>query len=198
MLKRLLLVTGLVLLTACVDTTGVSKTTTRTFSPQSNANGAVTVTEFGDLQCPACRAAQELIVQPLLASHGKVIRFEFKHFPLTSLHRYALTAAQASECAADQGKFWEFVDMNYKQQDKLSPEGITEWAKELKLDMDLFGRCQKSGIKKDIALNDYDEGKKLGVQGTPTFFVNGVKVETDLTKIQEAIDAGVKGLGQKL
>jgi protein-disulfide isomerase len=198
MMKRLLLAGSVIVLVACTDTTGVSTTSTKPPHPKSNANAAVTVVEFADLQCPACRAAHTVILKPLIASHGASIRYEFKHFPIASLHRHAIIAAQASECAADQQKFWEFVDMDYERQDKLSPEMLSSWAKELNLNMDLFDRCMKSGIKKDIALADYDEGKAKGVKGTPTFFVNGERVESELPKIQAAIDAALKGMGQRL
>lgn len=164
-------------LAACgVDTTGLSKESSRTVT--GNPNASVTVTEYGDLQCPACRGAYELLNKPLLEQYGSRIRFEFMHFPLRSLHRYALNAALASECAADQGKFWEFVDYNYEHQTEMSPETLSDtWPKALKLDMQTFERCYKSQIKKSTILDDYKKGQKLGVEGTPTYFVNGEKLE---------------------
>lgn len=197
-MKRTIIALSALLLAACTDTSGISETTTRSIHPKSNPNAAVTVTEFADLQCPACRAAHTLIVQPLLASHGTKMRYEFKHFPIASLHRHAIMSAQAAECAADQGKFWEFVDMDYEHQEDLSAESVTKWATDLGLDMELFERCQKSGVKKDIVLGEYDEGREMGVQGTPSFFVNGKKVETDLKKIQQAVDDALAGLGAML
>lgn len=158
----------------------------------------IVVHEFGDFQCPACRAAQAKIVQPLLKEYGAKMRFEFKHFPIVSLHRHAMVAAQAGECAADQGKFWEFVDLVYEKQADLRADVFPEWARELQLDVSLFERCVRSRIKKGAVLEDYEEGKSVGVKGTPTFFVNGEQVPSELPEITGAIDALVAKVRQKL
>lgn len=176
-------------LTACVDTTGISADSSKSVHPSTNENAVVTVVEYGDFQCPACKAAFELLVKPILETNGTQIRFEFAHFPLTSIHRYAMEAAEASECAADQGKFWEFVDLTYTEQVKLNSDQIDVWAEGLGLDMELFGRCTDSHIKRDAIMADYERGKTLGVTGTPTFFVNGQKVTSALQDLQNAIDA---------
>lgn len=190
---------GAVLLTACnVDTTGISLQSSRGPNPKSNANAAVVVTEFGDLQCPACRAAQSQVVPQLLAKYGSQIRFEFKHFPLRSIHQYTMVDAEASECAADQGKFWEYEQLAYDKQPDLNSSAPETWAKQIGLDMNLFDRCTRSHIKKKEILADYDEGTKLGVQGTPTFFVNGKKVESTVDAIGAAIDEAGKGAAQRL
>lgn len=162
-------------LAACgVDTTGLSADSSR--RPMGSPSASVVVAEFADLQCPACKAAHETVTKPLIAKYGSRIRFEFKHFPLQGIHAYALPAAEAAECAADQGKFWEFVDLTYINQDKLGTEAIKEWAATLKLDQDLFARCTASRIKKDTVLADYKEGEKLGVNSTPSFFLNGERI----------------------
>lgn len=186
------------LLSACVDTTGISAESSRTPHPSTDANASVTVTEYGDLQCPSCRAAQELIVKPLLAKYGKQISFEFSQFPLQAIHPYAMISAESSECAADQGKFWEYIDLVFTNQTSLSPSALNEWATQLKLDMDLFGRCVKSHIKRPTIQAEYNAGKELGVAGTPTFFVNGKKVESTLDAISAAIDEAKKGVGSRL
>ncbi len=172
---------------ACgVDTTGISEESSR--PPKGNATSTVVVMEFADLQCPACKAAHEQLSSALLQQFGSRIRFEFKHFPLRSLHRFALDAALASECAADQGKFWEFLDLNYAKQSELSAEALaTVWPAQLKLDMDLYTRCYESKIKRDVVMADYADGQKLGVEGTPTFFVNGVKVASSMQELSGAI-----------
>jgi protein-disulfide isomerase len=195
MIKRYLSLLVLPLaLAACVDTTGLSAESSR--EPKGNPNGAIVVQEFADLQCPSCKAAQESIVKPLLEERGMLVRFEFRHFPLRSIHRYAIEAAEAAECAADQGKFWEFVDLAYVNQANLSPKAIQEWASTLQLDMDLFERCTDSHIKRDGIMAEYDIGKEqLGVSGTPTFFVNGQRVESTLGAINAAIDAAMSGVG---
>lgn len=182
-----LLVLPVLLLTACgVDTTGISAASSK--QPEGPATASVTVTEYGDFQCPACKGAYDLINKPLLDKYGSKIRFVFKQFPLQGIHQYALEAAEASECAADQGKFWEFVDMDYAHQDDLSSQALRDWAKNLGLDTDLFERCLSSGIKKKAVLADFAEGEKLGVDSTPSYFVNGEKVKINLvTDLETAV-----------
>jgi protein-disulfide isomerase len=194
-MKRLLALTVLSLgLAACgVDTTGLTPTSSR--NPAGNPNAAVTVTEFADIQCPACRSAHLMLEKPLLEKYGQQIRFDFKHFPLQTIHQYALELAQASECAADQGKFWEFIDVAYQNQlelERLAHSAPATWAGGLGIDMDVFNRCLESRIKKDLVLADYDEGIKAGVQGTPTFFVNGQKTDATMEALSAAIDAGLQ------
>ena len=196
-MNRLLPITlSLVALAACTDTAGLSKESSRTV--RGNPDAVVTVTEYADLQCPACRAAHEKISAPILEKFGAHIRFEYKHFPLRSLHRYALEAALAAECAADQGKFWNYVDLVYTEQEKLDVSQLSRWAKALALDTDLFGRCLTSQIKRETVLADYEEGKALGVSGTPTYFVSGQKVESGVDTIDAAIEAALGGGVQKL
>lgn len=188
-------VSALVLASCGVDTTGISAESTR--GAAGNASGAVTVTEFADIQCPACRSAYDLLEKPLIDKYGTQVRFEFRHFPLQTIHPYALELAEASECAADQQKFWEYISLAYEKQPDLKKGSATEWAQALGLDMDLFGRCLSSHIKRDTVLEDYDLGIKLGVQGTPTFFVNSTRVEATIGALSAAIEAGLQGTAQK-
>ncbi len=197
-MRRLILLCSLLALTACVDTTGLSADSSKGINPQSNASSIVSVVEYGDFQCPACRSAQERVVQPMLQQYGSKIHFEFRQFPLTAIHEYAMMAAEASECAADQGKFWEFVDTAYTHQDDLNTQAVEEWGNQLKLDMTLFNRCQKSHIKRKAILAEYDAGVKLGVKGTPTFLVNGKIVESTIDAVGNAIDGASDGTGVKL
>ena len=145
------------LLAACVDMTGLSAESVR--PPKGNPNAVVVVTEFADLQCPACKTAHATITAPLLAKYGNVIRFEYKHFPLRMLHPHAMVAAMGAECAADQGKFWEFVEKAFASQAQMSKDRIKTWAGELMLDTELFNRCLSSEIKEDTILADYEEGR---------------------------------------
>lgn len=198
-MRRITLLTGMTLfLAACVDTTGLTGTLTKQPHPKSSPNGAAIVTEFSDLQCPACRTANVAIVQPLLQKRGAQIRFEFHHFPLRSIHRFALDAAQAAECAGDQGKFWEFIDLDYAEQDQLSKSMLHTWAERLSLDTELFDRCLKSGIKRDAILEEYAAGQDAGVGGTPTFFVNGTRVDSNIEAIEKAIDAAIGGAAKRM
>lgn len=183
------------LLASCkpVDTTGVNPQTTKV--PEGNPNAAVVVQEYSDLECPACGAAYTLTVKPFLAKYKDKVRFEFVQFPL-SIHEYAFEAAVASECAADQGKFWAFVDKDYINQKDLSSSQLRTWAGDLILNMDLFERCMNSGLKDKIVQNEYNGGIQKGVQGTPTFFVNGKVLESNtLDALTKAVDDALKGSG---
>jgi protein-disulfide isomerase len=176
------------ILSACtaVDTTGLSPDSTK--MPKGSSTALVTVTEYGDLQCPACKAAHEILNKPLLEKYGTRIRFEFKQFPL-AMHPYAMKAAMASECAADQGKFWEFLDLTYLKQADMSNTVFNGWADELSLDAALFDRCLSSGIKKKTVQADYKEGESLGVNSTPSYFVNSVRVnENTIQALSTAVD----------
>lgn len=178
-----------------MDTTGLSPESRR--EPKGNPASFVTVVEFSDLQCPGCRTAHDIIVKPLLQKYGGSIRFEFYHFPLFSIHPYALDAAQAAECAADQGRFWEFVEIAYAGQDALDRKVLPRWAADAGVqDIDLFRRCLASGIKKDTIMSDVQLGEELEVQGTPTFFVDGRKVEATITDLGDAIDEATVRLSE--
>lgn len=175
-------------LASCVDKTGLSEESSRRAHPDSNPNSAVTIVEYADLQCPACSSTHERVVKPLLSQYGDRIRYDFKHFPLRSIHQYAFVAAEAAECAADQNKFWEYIDIVYENQESLDKSALNTWAEELNSDVELFKRCIKSGIKRRIILNDFEEGKEVGVTGTPSFYVNGEKVSHDLRSLGSAIE----------
>lgn len=196
MKKLLLALSATVLLTACIDKTGLSAQSSR--PARGNPDAGVTVLEFADIQCPACRAAHELVSKPLLEAQGQRIRFVFKHFPLQQIHRFAMEAAEASECAADQGKFWEFVDMAYEKQDQLSSSAIRDWGKALNLDEELFDRCIRSHVKRQFVLSEYEEGTAGGVRGTPTFFVNGKQVQSTVEELTKAINEAASGAGARL
>ncbi len=166
--------------------------------PRGNPNAVVVVEEFADLQCPACRAAHPTIVKPLLEKYGQQIRFEFEHFPIRQIHRFALDLGEMAECAADQGKFWEYVDKVYEEQPELDEDMLLTWAKEVGVNTDTVEKCWKSHAKRKIVLAGYKDGRDRGVAGTPTFFVNGERVETDLEKISAAIEEALKGAVMKL
>lgn len=190
-LAPVIVASAVLFLSGCgVDTTGLSAESSRSAAGAETAS--VTLTEYGDLQCPACKTAHEILTKPLLVKYDGKLRFVFKHFPLQGIHVHAMEAAQASECAADQGKFWEFFDKNYEKQADLSSTALRDWARELGLDEALFDRCVRSGIKKATVLADYKDGEKLGVNSTPSYFVNGVRVkENTLEGISSAIDSAI-------
>lgn len=156
---------------------------------RANKDATVTLVEFGDFQCPAC-AAYEGIVQKVVADNAQDIRFVFRHFPLTAIHQNALLASKYAEAAAIQGKFWEMHDVLYdKQQDwsaSLGAKALFEgYAKTLGLDVVKLSSDAMSKEVESKILAQYKEGVRLGVQGTPTFFINGQKLESNPRSVEE-------------
>jgi protein-disulfide isomerase len=154
---------------------------TQTDHVRGAKDGKVTLVEFGDFQCPAC-GAFEPIVRQVMADNKDTVKFSFRHFPITQIHKNALLAAKASEAAGLQGKFWEMHDMLYDKQEEWGEalnarEFIMVYATTLKLDTKKFSSDLDSKTLEDKILAEFKEGVKLGVQGTPTFFLNGKKVE---------------------
>ena len=143
-------------------------------------DGKVTLVEFGDFQCPAC-GAYESLVRKVMADNPTTLKVVFRHFPLTQIHQNALLAAKATEAAGLQGKFWEMHDILYENQKDWSlglnaRDFLMEYAKNLKLDTAKFSADLNSPALEEKILAEYKEGNKLGVQGTPTFFINGKKL----------------------
>jgi protein-disulfide isomerase len=185
------LLVALLLLLGCASAGGKVVLSSRGPHPASTPAARVLVQEYADLQCPSCRAAHANVVAPLLERHGARIRYELRHFPLRSLHPLALQAAEAAECAADQGKFWEYVDLAFARQQEMSREKLVAWAGELSLDVSGFEQCLTSEAKRALVLAEYEEGRRRGVEGTPTFLVNGEKVEGKLLALERAIEAAL-------
>jgi protein-disulfide isomerase len=156
---------------------------------QGPANAPLTLVEFGDYQCPYCGAAYP-VVKRLQERFGKKLRFIFRNFPLTQAHPYALVAAEAAEAAALQGKFWEMHDLLFERQRILEPDILPMWAKEVGLDLGQFGAALKQeGIAKRIK-EDRASGIHSGVNGTPTFFINGSRHDDapDYDTLAEALE----------
>lgn len=132
----------------------------------------VTIVEFSDFECPYCGAAHDTVEQVMNTYAGKV-RLVYRQFPL-SFHPHAAKAAEASLCAADQGKFWEYHDVLFKNQKKLEPADLKAHATEVGMDGQKFGQCLDSGDKKKAVDADQAAGLAAGVGGTPAFFINGI------------------------
>ena len=144
-------------------------------------DAAVTLVEFGDFQCPACASAKP-IVEQLQADFPDDLRFSFRNFPLMSIHPNATRASEAAEAAAVQGKFWEMHDILYEQQSAWSgmanpTEQFKAYAEQLELDMDQFNRDLTNSEVTGRVTRDFNDGGALGVNSTPTFYLNGEKVE---------------------
>ena len=136
----------------------------------------LTLVEYGDYQCPYCGAAYP-VVKRLQKTLGKKLLFVFRNFPLTQMHPYALIAAEAAEAAALQGKFWEMHDLLFEQQGFLEPDAIPVWAERLGLDLEKLGNDIAQGVVEGRIKEDRQSGIRSGVNGTPTFFVNGVRFD---------------------
>src|SRR2546430_9146046 len=143
---------------------------------QGRADAPVTLVEYGDFQCPYCGAAYPE-VKRLQKALGKRLRFVFRNFPLTQAHPYALIAAEAAEAAALRGKFWEMHDLLFEQQTFLEPDIIPLWAKKIGLDLEKFGNDIKQGVVAKRIKEDRQSGIRSGVNGTPTFYINGARYD---------------------
>src|SRR5476649_2711302 len=138
------------------------------------ADAPITLVEYGDYQCPYCGAAYP-VVKRLQKTLGKKLRFVFRNFPLTQAHPYAMIAAEAAEAAGLLGKFWLMHDVIYENQEQLSPDSLAQWALKLGLkDKDLEKALQSPEIAKRIK-EDRHSGIRSGVNGTPTFYINGIR-----------------------
>ncbi|MCX6785811.1 MAG: thioredoxin domain-containing protein [Candidatus Komeilibacteria bacterium] len=143
---------------------------------QGNPDASISLVEFSDFQCPACQAAFTM-AHDLIANYGDKIKLEYRHFPLPQ-HSYALGAAVAAECAADQGKFWEYYDLLFPNQAKLTKADLSGYAAQVEgLNADLWQVCAASGVKEKRVKADLAEAIKQGFNSTPTFLLNGQKVE---------------------
>ncbi len=143
---------------------------------KGNPNAKIVVIEYSDFQCPACKSGYEHS-KNIINEFQNEIRFEYRHFPLTSIHPFTFKAAVAAEAAADQGKFWEYHDLLFENQDKLTRNDLIKYAEQLDLDIEKFTAVLDGNEKDTIIQSDLAEGTKTGVNGTPTFFVNGKKID---------------------
>lgn len=150
---------------------------------KGNPEAKVTVVEFSDFQCPACGTAFPA-TQQVFEQYKDRIRFVYRHFPLTGLHPFAISAAEASECASDQQQFWEMHDALFQQQSNWTAtqsldqakQNIRAIAQQLGLTMQSFDQCLSSRQKLSKVQEDMDAAIRFSVNSTPTFFINGKKV----------------------
>ena len=131
----------------------------------------IVIVEFGDFECPYC--LQEFpVVREVINTYGDKIKFIFRDFPLLGDHPEAEKAAEAGECAHEQGKFWEMHDKMFINHLDLSVPALKNYAKQIGLDTGQFDDCLDSGQYEDEVLADLNDGMEAGVTGTPTFFIN--------------------------
>lgn len=144
----------------------------------------VTIVEFGDYQCPSCAAAQPTVKELILRytpKKSEQVNIVYRHFPLPQ-HKNALISAEAAEAAGEQGKFWEMHDKLYENQTQWSESNnpldiVVGYAKELKLDTEKFKQAVENNKFANKIQQDKNDGITLGVNSTPTFFINGKKLE---------------------
>lgn len=158
---------------------------------RGNEDAPITIIEYGDFQCPHCANAKPELDQILKDFSGDV-RLIYRHFPITNIHPHARTAARASEAAAQQDDFWAMHDLLFSRQDEWSndpnaQETFTSYAQQLGLDMEQYQTdFESAGSKVD---RDSQAAQQLGVQSTPTFYLNGEKVEGSTDDLRRRIEA---------
>ena len=159
---------------------------------QGEADAPCTLVEYGDYQCPHCGRAYP-IVKRVQKHFGKRLRFVFRNFPLNEIHPQAETAAETAEFAAAHGKFWEMHDGLFENQSRFSPAFFPELAQKLGLNPSELGDALAKGLHKAHVRSDFMGGARSGVNGTPTFFINGLRLDGpwDYEDLVEAIDAAV-------
>ena len=140
------------------------------------ADAPVTLVEYGDYECPFCGAAYP-VVKAVQHALGARLRFVFRNFPLAEIHPHAQHAAQAAEAAGAQGKFWEMHDTIFEHQDALEDADLVGYAKALGLDAARISQELRDGTFVKRVRDDFRNGVRSGVNGTPTFFVNGERYE---------------------
>ncbi|HTO52398.1 MAG TPA: thioredoxin domain-containing protein [Myxococcota bacterium] len=152
------------------------------------ASAPVTVVEYGDFQCPYCGSAHP-IVKKLLHELGREIRFVFRNFPLSTVHPHAEHAAEAAEAASAQGLFWEMHDLLYENQGALEDDDLVAYAARAGAQKTRFTRELSSHIYAPRVREDFMGGVRSGVNGTPTFFINGVRHDDsfDFATLKKAI-----------
>lgn len=148
----------------------------------------VTLVEFGDYECPYCGQAYP-ILQSIRRTMADKLRFVFRNFPLTESHPHAQHAAEAAEAAGAQGKFWEMHDVIYEHQRRLDDRHLVGYAEELGLDAERVARELEDGTHTARVRDDFMSGVRSGVNGTPTFFVNGERFDGNWTDESAFLDA---------
>ncbi|OGY17819.1 MAG: hypothetical protein A2900_00305 [Candidatus Chisholmbacteria bacterium RIFCSPLOWO2_01_FULL_50_28] len=156
-----------------------------------SAEPRVTIVEFSDFQCPACRAS-ESVIQEVLRENSNDVRFVYRHFPLTSIHDHALDAAKASEIAFSIGKFWEMHDLLFELQDEWATSNdikalFASYADRLGMDPGAFLNLWDASEYEQQIRDDIRDGRTLGISSTPTIFMNGRKVSAD--QLSQAVTA---------
>jgi protein-disulfide isomerase len=165
---------------------------------KGNASATVSVIEYSDFQCPACRSYY-LVMRQMQVEFGEEVLFVFRNFPLSNIHANTEFAARAAEAAGKQGKFWEMHDLLFEKQDEwarvANVEPIFEsYADLIGININQFTIDWQSKDVKEFVAAQKNSAEKLGLQGTPTFFVNGKQIQnpTSITAFREIINTALK------
>ena len=160
---------------------------------QGAPDAPVTLVEYGDYQCPFCGRAYP-IVKALQKKLGAKLKFVFRNFPLNNIHPCAEDAAETAESAAIEGKFWEMHDMIFENQGELEIDNLLVYAKRLKLNVKRVESELETHAQRRRVKEDFESGIRSGVNGTPTFFVNGVRFDGNWegSELLEALEAAAK------
>lgn len=154
------------------------------------ANAAVTLVEYGDYECPYCGMTHP-IVKDILRYFDNQLRFAYRHFPLSRIHPHAESAAEAAEAAGAQGSFWPMHDLLFEHQNALEYRDLLAYAAALNLDLRRFSVELETGVHTARVREDFLSGVHSGVNGTPTFFINGARYDGnfDFASLAAAINA---------
>lgn len=171
---------------------------------RGNVESKVVLTEYADFECPACGEFYP-VVSDVYAKYKDQMAFEFKQFPLSSIHRFAIPAAKAAEAAGQQDKFWEMHDKLFENQATWSkspnPQAFfVKYAEEIGLDVALFKQHMRASLIADHVSSQFNEAREKGLTGTPTFFLNGERLEFKtvpefIEKIESALGVGEVEVG---
>jgi protein-disulfide isomerase len=155
---------------------------------QGPQNAPITLVEYADYECPYCGEA-DAIIKEIQERLGDQLCFAFRNFPLTTMHPHAEHAAEAAEAAGGQNRFWEMHDLLFENQDALDDEALLEYAAEAGLDISHWISDMEAGNYLVRIQEDLKSGTRSGVEGTPTFFINGSRYEGgyDLDSLLEAL-----------
>lgn len=158
-------------------------------------NASVVIVDYSDFQCRFCGVFYQQTKPQLIREYVDTgqVKFVYKHFPLAQIHQYSQKAAEASECAAEQGKFWEYHNMLFENQNALFTSSLKRYASDTGLDRAAFDACLDSGAMAPRVRADFEEGREKGVRSTPTFFVNNVRIEgaQPFSSFRQAIESGL-------
>jgi len=165
-------------------------------APVKGSNSApVTIIEFGDFQCPYCEVFFSQVLPQIEKNYIKTgkVKFVYREFPL-SFHQYAQKASEAAGCAGEQGKFWDYHDKLFENQNSLDLASLKSYAQQLHLNTTKFNDCLDSGKTTAAVQEDVSDGSGYGVSGTPTFFINGIMVNgaQPFSEFEKIIDQELK------